>query len=468
MKPLAGRQKAHCSMGHKLELPIANDFMNDLNMKEMFPGFKIVSLYGVGLVAKKGCPWAKNSVDFIAAVENNATLSIEFWGIEIKSQQTTNTINLEKEKLMMLNREKYTRIKSHQSFEHIRVRSERFQVLHHAYVYGFKTVALVIGNKGGKVICGTFVDYENEFMESYGKVLKKLKDDNLKWAYNNYGDDDAFATLQIPDDILAIADKIPTINGSEALYGTLKLWHQMFHNPSRLPLPILKKIIPTSHAKWNACKGGSDTITKLIDDCICKPPKQHSNNQAACICRCIANLTATILRLYQMTTAKKDLARGYPSLQHYCNAASKQCTYQQMCRKLYRTCKLIIESIESQERSVEFSEEAVDRRRPIRHRRKKYNNTLPVLMDFAPSRTYKTPKKASLRKVAEGQLDPMIIHHSQNCSGFPFEIVDHDEGNKQLVGKDVWHKCVRCGAKTKWYCINCKHFFCMSYQKNKN
>ena len=53
MRPLKGKNKEHCSMGHKLELPIALDWMRDVNEKKLFPGFTVISLHKIGLVEKK-------------------------------------------------------------------------------------------------------------------------------------------------------------------------------------------------------------------------------------------------------------------------------------------------------------------------------------------------------------------------------------------------------------------------------
>lgn len=466
MKPLKGAQREHCKMGHKLELPIGNDFMKDLNENEMFPGFKIISLHAAGLVGKKDHPWAKDSIDFIAAVEDSSTFDIELWGIEIKSRQTSNTINLEKEHLNQLGRRKYEKVEAKEAARHIRMRSERFQVLHHAYVYGFKRVALVIGNRGGKVISGTIIQFQYNLIEAYGKVIEKLKDETLSWAYFNFGDDDSIKSLQIPREIIEIADEIPTINGAEALYETFKLWRRMFHNPSRLPMPILKMLIPTAHAKWNSCKGGSDTITKLIDDCIVIPPKQHTNNQSAVIGRCISNLTATILRLYQITSSKKDLSSAHPSICHYRNAASQRCTFQSICRKLYRVCKSKIEVIESLNGQEDLRQEMQQQRA----RRKRYrNSTVPDLMTFAPKQTFKTPRKSMQRQIENKTIPTPIIERSLECTGFPFELVNPDEGNPKFQGKnmDPRRTCVRCGGKTKWYCIKCKKFLCISYKGTK-
>ena len=166
MKPLKGAQREHCKMGHKLELPIGNDFMRDLNTESMLPGFKVLSLHSAGLVGKKRSPWAKDSIDFIAVIrnENSPMLDIELWGIEIKSRQSSTTMNTEYEHLRQLRRSKYLKISSTEAFKHIRVRSERYQLLHHAFVYGFQRVALVVGNRGGKVISGTVIEFEDDLI----------------------------------------------------------------------------------------------------------------------------------------------------------------------------------------------------------------------------------------------------------------------------------------------------------------
>ena len=97
MKPLkGGGAREHCRIGHKLELPIAKDWMCDVNEKNVLGAdLRVVSLHKVGLVSKVNCPWAKNIIDFLACVLNDG--DIELWGIEInKSRQTNTTVCKEK------------------------------------------------------------------------------------------------------------------------------------------------------------------------------------------------------------------------------------------------------------------------------------------------------------------------------------------------------------------------------------
>ena len=71
-----------------------------------------------------------------------------------------------------------------------------------------------------------------------------------------------------------------TVNCKEVLYSSVKLWKRMFDNTSILPRPTLSRIIPRSHAKWNTGKPGSDTITKIVDDCSFIPPKEYTNYES--------------------------------------------------------------------------------------------------------------------------------------------------------------------------------------------
>jgi hypothetical protein len=158
---------------------------------------------------------------------------------------------------------------------------------------------------GGKVISGTVIDYDENLLDDYGRVLKKLKDIALLWAY------DSPVITTIPDNVIDISEQIPAINGKETLYGSLKLWKAMFSNPTILPRPALQRIIPSTHAKWNATKGGSDTVTKLVDDCFVKPPRPYTNFETVAVGRCISNLLATVF--YQLVTSKENLQDFLPN-----------------------------------------------------------------------------------------------------------------------------------------------------------
>ena len=227
-------------MGHKLEKPIGIDFMREVNeKKKLGEHVKIISLHKVGLVGKKTHPWAKDSIDFIACVlEQN---QLKLWGVEIKSRQTTSTITQEKENMRKLRRKKYEEIDAKKVSSFFHKRDERFQMLHHAYVYNFEKVVLIVGDNGGKVINGTVVKYNETILQSYGMVIETLKKKALDWAYNDVYDVD---DILIPENIINLCIEIPTINCKEALYSSVKLWKRMFHDTPILPRPTIQCLIP--------------------------------------------------------------------------------------------------------------------------------------------------------------------------------------------------------------------------------
>ena len=102
--------------------------------------------------------------------------------------------------------------------------------LHHAYVYEFNKIALVVGDDGGRIINTTLVTYDSATLESYGKVLEKLKAEILDWAYDTSMDS---SDILIPEKIVKICEDMSEVNCKEALYSTVKLWKVMFENSVR-------------------------------------------------------------------------------------------------------------------------------------------------------------------------------------------------------------------------------------------
>ncbi len=464
MKPLQGDKREHCRNGHKNELPIGRNMMNDINNKKLFPGFKVVSLHRVGLVAKKGHPYVKDSIDFIAFVLDESIAELELCGVEVKSRLSSTTVNKEKEfkrKSGRSGKDEYLRVSSNEAHKYIQNVSERYQILHHAYTYGFEKVVHVVANPCSKIISGTVVEFNNQILQSYGEVLKKLKNMTLSWAYDVENTNE----LVIPDHVLGLSKKIPTINGEETLYGALKLWRTMFADPSILPYPILQRILPSYHAQWNATKGGSDTVTKLVDDCFAKPPRFYTNFESIAFSRCISILAVAVLKLYHAITARENLDQSYPSIQHARNAASHRLTYKKLLRKLHRSFQ--DEITKSNDKENQGEEETVlvtqPEERARRRAKAKGLSTVPDHMSFAHARTFQTPKKQQVQRLEAGSMDGVITERSNSCTGYIVEVVQQKEGS----GSDVRQNCAICKSKTPWQCVKCRLYFCMNYKKNK-
>ena len=462
MKHLKGEAREHCQLGHKLELPIGRDFMSDINEKKKLGGStKVISLHKVGLVGKKFYPWAKDSIDFVACVLNENE-SIELWGVEVKSRQAVSTVTTERENMRKLRRKKYEEIDANKASEFFYKRDERFQLLHYAYVYNFKKVVLIVGDNFGKVINATVVNYDNTILESYGMVIETLKKKVLNWAYNP-GDD--VEDVLIPENIINLCEEMSSVNCKEALYSSVKLWKRMFQDTSILPRPTLQRILPRSHGKWNTGKPGSDTVTKIVDDCNFVPPKEYTNYESKASGRCFSNLTTTILRLYQISTAKKDFEKYYPTIAHFRNASSHRCTHKKLLRIIHRHFKkevqgLLVTGGSTNNHLAEINNNGT-RKRP--QRVKYQGRTVRNRLSYVPIKTFQTPGKNKKKIIEEGRGNAHVQHRTEKCSGFPFEVVDQG-----LKTKDQRHKCFVCQSKTKWMCMKCRFYFCMDYKGTKS
>jgi hypothetical protein len=60
------------------------------------------------------------------------------------------------------------------------------------------------------------------------------------------------------------------------------------------------------------------------------------------------------------------------------------------------------------------------------------------------------------KKIKDGSAPDAYIHLDGTCKGTPFKMV----GSMQ-------QRCALCGAKTSWYCMGCKQWFCLE-KKVKN
>ena len=128
-------------------------------------GHVVKSAYTAGLAAKKGSLYAKDSIDFVLVVYNPLVEDedeLETWGFEAKGRVTSRTAIEEEESISSLLCNKHIRINESEAIEFIRKESERFQVLQHAYVYDFETVAIAISDTQSEIIRSVIIDFSKE------------------------------------------------------------------------------------------------------------------------------------------------------------------------------------------------------------------------------------------------------------------------------------------------------------------
>ena len=65
----------------------------------------------------------------------------------------------------------------------------------------------------------------------------------------------------------------------------------------------------------------------------------------------------------------------------------------------------------------------------------------------------------------KGEIDDVVAERTHNCTGFPYEVMSQDKDN---TGEDPRRRCYLCDSKTRWKCIKCRFYFCMSCKPNNN
>lgn len=468
-----GKAREHCSLGHRLETPILKKWVEVASDSHVLhpplPGLKSVeAAFTAGLAAKKGALYAKDSIDFVLAVRDDDD-ELLAWGFEAKGRVTASSA-ADEERNLRLMVDPHVRINDDEVHEVVANQGERFQVLQHAFVYDFPTVVLAISDSQSDLIRSTTIDFSTELKESFGKVLKDLISFSLYWAYPSTTEDNTAAAggnnnirsnrrrqppavLTVPHHILHLAESIPTINGADTLQGTANVWYSLSRLPK--PFPSLVRLIPTIYAFWNAVKGGSDTTTKLMDDCLLRIPKVYLNTETVAVNRLISLLFVLFHRLSQINTSQDQLDT-YPSLSHYRKAASERTTFHVSLLKCKDIFKQELETMSnnnsthtsgmSNEPSAPVRRQQQTRRNPTRTR---IDGVLPEPINFGPRLATMTPKK--INRLAQAGNAPIEIQQMvQACTGMPMK----SHPLKQM-------RCSICQSKTTYYCVGCKRWFCM-------
>ncbi len=453
-----GDDREHCTLGHKLEKPILKNWMKLLHGNEYGPtasDLEVKSAYTAGLAAKKNMPYVKDSIDFLVVVgERDSPLpdvdELEVWGFEAKGRVTSRTA-IEEQDYSSIFFNNHLRVKDTDLHQVVRKESERFQVLHHAFVYDLSTVVLAISDAHSKIIRSTIIDFTQETKESYKVVLDQIMQFSFKFLYESSSSSIRREPVKVPENILALADLVPNINGQEALQGSFNLYHAL--HSMKKPFPSFHRLIPAIYAFWNAVKGGLDTTTKLMDDCAVRVP--HINCETVASTRCIMLVFVAIHRLFQVFTAKKNL-NYYSSLYNYRKAATKRVTFHQtllICDNLFKKkLKELEKESEKENCSILTVSQASQQNRRQQPNRRRVNGVIPEQVTFGPSLATCTitPKKIT-RSVKNGNAIDKIKEMVNKCTGMPMK----------MHGKDQ-QRCDNCRTmKTSWYCVGCKRWLCM-------
>ena len=208
---------------------------------------------------------------------------------------------------------------------------ELLQCLHHAYTYESPRCFLVIGDKRS-YLGSILMTIPGKLLDAYEEILNYLYEKVYKWAYVPSEEDDETLPL-VPESVYKAFDskKLKHVKMTkEAFLCHFGLWRSVTsaifnerHSTILLPIPKTARIVPFNVAAWNSLKGGSDTITKLIEICREKIGVRTENNVACA--RLLLYYAVTFHRCYQILSSAEDL-NVYGTLYHWRNAASHRST----------------------------------------------------------------------------------------------------------------------------------------------
>ena len=92
-----GEKREHCSMGHRLEVPILKSWIQIIKEANIFEnsdyeGIEVMRVYTAGLAQKMGAPYAKDSINFLMTVKDpDHQNELCWWGFEAKGRVSVNT-----------------------------------------------------------------------------------------------------------------------------------------------------------------------------------------------------------------------------------------------------------------------------------------------------------------------------------------------------------------------------------------
>ena len=347
-KRFTGAKRDNCAIGHRNEPLLSERFIMDVDEGKLLDVCnvkQVVGAYTVGLVAKNGKEYVKDSIDLVLLVEvvhENSEVVSEVWGCEINSRVLMNECVKEIELQRKIHGDNalndcvYTHTHCNFLSDQIRKLSERCQILHHAHVFDLEKIVFLVGDKNANILHGNIVVFSNEVRKAYGEVFDDMYKMSLAWAYDPCLED------YRDGNVTEIASRIPEIGGKNEFQSVFHLWKHL-STQQALPLTPLKRLIPAIHASWNALKSGSDMTTKIIEAHRVMHP--HTNCNSRTSSRTFTNSFAAIHRYKHILGCHSPGI--YKSLRHLKNAASQRQPFSQTLLKLYFVFRLWAQECQS-------------------------------------------------------------------------------------------------------------------------
>jgi hypothetical protein len=207
-----------------------------------------------------------------------------------------------------------------------------------------------------------------------------------------------------------------------------------------------------------------------MDDCILHPPKAHTNCETVAFTRSVMLIFTLVHRLLQINTSKDNLQQSYSNLDNYRNAASQRMSFHQSIHLIKNRYNELLADIEEnkQKEKQTLTPRTPKRSRQIPNRQHVHNSsqscrTIPEKVDDTLVRVLGDSPVKVKRSIEKGKkVSSEVQERWQSCLGKPFlaeSFVTTRDGKR---GGRLRCSCCECGAKTSWYCIECKQWFCMN------
>lgn len=470
MSKLEGEAKSNTRRGLDLEKPLARQLKQDSDHGLTI--FKVHEIAAAPLVNRTGIdiPSVNSSADFVLSVSPpDAPEEKEVAILEVKARVVSSTeqranldlgiARLRQQKGGIQDRnQKYYQVRADDDLfpYFVTERQEALQILHLVYNYNAKYVCLLIGDTYSKIIAGIWTAVDEVLKRAWGEVLKDMHDLSIGFLYRDPDD----ITFMFTDEEKEILEPVL----AHIKFGTESLDMHSFEQAVKVwrlvrlmwpsPLPPLSRLIPLLLAYWNATKGGSDTITKLIWHAMYSPPSKLA--QAHAVARMLLLVCTVLHRSHHIATAKVGLP--YKSLQHFRNANNARSSFFQTLISI-STCFDTPDDTESTADVV--SDDSVGEDDDIEevefHGRDTRGSKAVKKVTFsAGPMTQATPKRKVMAAYSklEDKGDSLkgakkvVRERRRLCTGIPLYLA--------MPGT-----CGICKRETKWWCAGCHTHCCL-------
>jgi hypothetical protein len=444
--------------------------------------FHIKNAYSAGLVKMKSNEFAKASIDYICYASINQS-AYQLVGVEVKTRVSARQAQAQGDTRQRnspaLHCYKVVDATTPEFQQMVPSVHERVQVMHHACVFRFRFVLLLVGDINGKIIQGIWIYFPTSSLDHYLDTLKVIYRNSLDpWAYHPSAD-------RFPAEE-TISSVLPPHHDYFSVKQHFGLWHKI--NQQKMPLPQAIRIAPLVVCKWNGSKGSSDTITKLIDESDVKLPVGDSA-QATVISRMLMISAVAIHRIGQVFSANATLDY-YPTLERYRKSANNRMPFQDTVEGIMQCASKQIElddafipdglprtlslggvscvryGLDSLTLDGSFASVALHALPRMMHPGK---TVLDVpwstkITGFTPTRNARKFYVSSLTgKGAQFANKMSVQSRGKKCLGIPFA---HRVDSMELTSKPskTVHafrgSCALCKRQVSTYCFSCHHHLC--------